>query len=190
MTRLRLIATTLCVAIVPILFQGCVTALKTVSAIYDSKADEFRFLTVYQHIMSDKPEDEPADQKWLTALYENRQHLIIVPEDATFDAWGESAVMRLGQDRWVDVPLSQVPPDGLKSYPDEIPAAGITVLPGKFFMRGDDNLCYYHEVIVPGKTADATVAYLSKRLATPGKHDAAPVYFGLAETPRVSTRMP
>jgi hypothetical protein len=170
MSRPRLIAASIGVCLLAFLFPGCLTALKTVSAVYEPQTDRFRFLTVYQHIMSDKSEDEAADENWLAALYKNRENLIIVPEDATFDAWGESAIMRFGVDRWVDVPLSQSPPDGLKSYPDTIPAADITVLPGEFFLRGPGNLCYYHQVIVPGKVADATLAYLSRRIASPDKN--------------------
>jgi hypothetical protein len=160
------------IVVLALIFPGCLTALKTVSAVYEPQTDQFRFLTVYQQIMSAKAADEQADEKWLAALYENRQSLIIVPEDIGFDAWGESAIMPLDASKWVSVPLAQAPGGGLTTFPTEIPTSGITVLPGRFFLRGEGNLCYYHQVIVPGKTADAVFAYISHKMATPGKDSA------------------
>ncbi|MGA3067730.1 MAG: hypothetical protein ABSF29_12880 [Tepidisphaeraceae bacterium] len=156
-----------CLALV--MFPGCLVGMKTVAALYEPQADQFRFLSVFQHIGSDKPENEPADQKWLTALYENRQNLVIAP-DPMFEDWGLWAALRLPDNRWSDIQLTQLPPEGLKSRDDEIPLRDIQIKPGHFFLRGADNLCYYHEVIVPGKTADAVVSYFNRQFASPSKN--------------------
>jgi len=153
------------------LFPGCLVATKTVVAVYEPHNDQFRFLTVYQRIMNDKVENEAADQRWLTALYENRQHLIIAPEESfsPFESWGESAALRLPGGLWAELPLSAPEQAGLTSRRAEIPLEDIQIVPGRFFLRGPDNLCYYHEVIVPGKTADAVFAYVNRQFAAPGK---------------------
>lgn len=164
------IALTLC--LLAVLLPGCLVAIKTVSAVYDAPSDQFRFLSVYQQIRGDKPQNQAADEKWLTALYANRANLILVPQGSPsmFQDLGESAVLRLADLKYAEVPLSQAPQKGpLESQAAQLALDDITVLPGRFFLRGPDNLCYYHQIIVPGKTADAVLAYMNKRFSETGK---------------------
>jgi len=161
----------LSLGLLAVLLPGCLVSIKTVSAAYDAPSDQFRFLSVYQQIRGDKPENQAADEKWLTALYANRANLILLPHGSPsfFQDLGETAILRLADLKYAEVPLSQAPQKGLESQAALVALDDITVLPGRFFLRGPDNLCYYHQIIVPGKTADAVLAYLNGRLSETGK---------------------
>jgi len=133
-------------ALSTVLFSGCLNSEEAILGRYDAAKDEFVFLNLYQRISAQKP----VDAEYLYALWQNRDHLITPPIPTIFTKTSvlrisptEFAVVNLGESsKAIDATLSPVSLDA------------ITVKPGKFFKRGGDAVCYYDQIVVPGKTID------------------------------------
>jgi hypothetical protein len=150
--------------------SGCLVAEKTVAVTYDAPSDTFRFLIVYQQIQSDKPENTQQDVAWLKSLYANRDHFLLLPPGVPLMAVdvADQAYLRLANSRYAAIDLGQSQSGGWTSQPSDLPLSAITILPGRFFLRGAGNLCYYQQMIVPGNFADAAIENRNQLLSATG----------------------
>ncbi len=161
------ILTAICLVLVALEICGCLTADKSVSAVYDAKHDRFRFLIVFQNIAS-QTDKSAADLTWLKAMYANRDHLILSPmgSPSPTEGLGEAAYLRLSNSLFASFDLSNPGTGNFTSQMSVIPLNDIEVLPGRFFVRRQRSLCYYQQIVVPGKTADALVDYANRQVAS------------------------
>jgi hypothetical protein len=157
---------------------GCLETDKTVAARYDRDHDEFSFLVVYQQIRggtgsSQEKYDPDTDFKYLKALYANRDHLIVTPVGSPwpFEEFGEDALLRTSATEAADVSLSTITPT-LKLHRSPVRLDQVRILPGAFFLRGEGNLCYYHQVVIPGKVIDQAITAALEEFDKYGKDDA------------------
>jgi hypothetical protein len=147
--------------------SGCLTADKSVSAIYDATHDRYRFLVVFQNIAS-QTDKSAADLAWLKALYANRDHLILTPmgSPSPIEDMGEAAYLRLSNSLFASADLSDPGAGNFTSQASVVPLDDIQVIPGRFFVRRQRSLCYFQQIVVPGKAADALVDYANRQDAS------------------------
>ncbi|MGD0462657.1 MAG: hypothetical protein ABSB74_09220 [Tepidisphaeraceae bacterium] len=156
----------ICLTLVALYIPGCLTADKSVSAAYDAQHDRFRFLIVFQNIAT-QADKSAADFAWLRSLYANRDHLILSPIGSPWpwEGFGEGAYLRISNSLYAGVDLSAAATSGLTREIATIPLDDIQVLPGRFFIRGRNSLCYFQQIVIPGKTVDEMVEAANHRLA-------------------------
>jgi hypothetical protein len=161
------ILTAICLALVALEICGCLTADKSVSAVYDATHDRFRFLIVFQNIAS-QADKSAADLTWLKGMYANRDHLILTPmgSPSPMEGMGESAYLRLSNSLFTSLDLSNPGAGNFTSQTSVIPLDDIQVIPGRFFVRRQRSLCYFQQIVVPGKTANALVDYANRQDAS------------------------
>jgi hypothetical protein len=145
------------------MLAGCLEAEKTVQVRYDKDKDEFTYLVVYQRIRNGKDQkgktDPAADLKHLTALYQNRDHLLIGPAGSPrpLEEWGEDGWLRLSPELAAIVDLDSAKLNLATTRPG-IPLDQVQVKPGRLFVGEGGGLCYYHQITVPGKVVEAAMA--------------------------------
>jgi hypothetical protein len=163
-SRLALTVTALLLA------AGCLNGDKSISIHYDAAKDQFSLLVVFQRIRSNdnsssrqgnQPSPPTQDIQHLSALYANRDHLIL-SVGLPFELFSEPAILRLSNHLACSVNLGSAS-DG-KAFQTSVPLDQIQIVPGEFFLRGQGNLCYAHEIIVPGSVLDAVLAEQSPQL--------------------------
>jgi hypothetical protein len=155
-----------CFILLAVYVSGCLTADKSVSAVYDPVQDRFRFLIVFQNIAT-QTDKSAEDFAWLRALYANRDHLILSPigSPSPWDGFGEEAYLRISNSLFAELNLSSAAAAGLTSDSAVLPLNDIQVLPGRFFIRRKNSLCYFQQIVVPGKSANEMLDYANRRLA-------------------------
>jgi len=143
---------------------GCLNGDKTLSITYDAAKDQFSLLVVYQRIRSNdnsspgqgNQANQPTpDLRHLSALYANRDHLIF-GVGFPFKLFSDSAVLRLSSHTACSVDLGNG--GDATAFQTTVPLDQIHIVPGEFFLRGPGNLCYAHEIILPGSVLDAVLA--------------------------------
>jgi len=123
---------------------------------YDPKGDEFTVLTVFQHITVGRDGKSGFDLhssfEHLQNLWLNRDHLILPPVETPFLS-SPKAALRVSNTTYR---LADLGSPGL-SPPDNspVPLDAIRIRPGGFFLEGNENLCSYHQVVVPGRILDS-----------------------------------
>ncbi|HET6248017.1 MAG TPA: hypothetical protein VFE47_10000 [Tepidisphaeraceae bacterium] len=137
--------------------SGCLSARYFTMVRYDDAKDEFTILNVYQGI--DAP--SAGDGEYLFQLWRNRDHLIRVPN---IDILAMPAFLRLSATEYAPINLGQAPPT-LDKTKTPVSLDQIRVLPGTFFLRGTDTLCYYDQVILPGKVIDQALQQIGPAIA-------------------------
>jgi hypothetical protein len=162
---LRLVVMTFCTS----LLGGCLDAEKTVLIAYDAATDTFTYLVVYQQLreyyQSTRPllgSQSPATNRApatrpddggeadLRAIASNRANVLISPAPK----W---LLIDFG---WLKQPNRQGALCNILNLTNEggstppIDITGVRIIPGSFFMRGKDNLCYYQAAVVPGSVVD------------------------------------
>jgi hypothetical protein len=165
---LRLVVITFCTS----LLSGCLDAEKTVLIAYDAATDTFTYLVVYQQLreyhQSTRPlsgSQSPATNRApttrpddggeadLRAIASNQANLLTSP----------APMWLLFDFGWLKQPNGQGAPCNILNLTNEAgstPPMDITsvrIIPGSFFMRGKDNLCYYQAAVVPGTVVDRGV---------------------------------
>jgi hypothetical protein len=138
-------------------FSGCLSTEYAALLKYDEAKDEFTVLNVYQRIAA----ATPGDAEYLYQLWRNRDHIIRLPN---IDIFGKPAILRFSPTQYDQINLGQAP-NALEPRPSAIPLDQIRVLPGTFFLRGSDMLCYYDQVVVPGKVVDQSLALFLQTIA-------------------------
>lgn len=138
-------------------FSGCLSAKYFAMVRYDEAKDEFTFLNVYQRIST----ATPGDSQYLYQLWRNRDHLIRLPN---VDIFTMPAFLRMSQAKYVPINLGEAPPK-LEAVETAISLDQIRILPGTFFLRGADTLCYYDQVVLPGKVIDQALPMFAKTVA-------------------------
>jgi hypothetical protein len=119
---------------------------------YDADKDQFVFLTIYQRIGGQKP----ADYDYLEQLYNNRDHLVTPPMP---NMLGKTSYLRLSAKSYYQLNLGDRP-NALEAQESPLPLDQVKVLPGQFFLRGPEALCYYDQIVVPGAFVDQTLKFL------------------------------
>jgi len=148
-TRQKIVASLATLALA-LSLSGCLDADKISTVSYDAKADAFTVLRLYINIHGDQPEDA----KNLLAMYANRDHILPVE---LWSILGEKGIMRMSDGvREVDLGKATMDVGEIK------PPFDISTLenkPGKFFANTDGNICYYHQITIPGAAMDKMVAW-------------------------------
>ena len=126
--------------------SGCLEATESIVGRYDADKDQFVFLNLYQRIGAEKPED----LEYLQALYQNRDHLLTPPLP---DILGKTSLVRLSDKSFAAINLGSRS-DALEPKDSPLSLNQIKVLPGQFYLRGPDALCYYDQVVIPGSFVD------------------------------------
>ncbi|HEY1923187.1 MAG TPA: hypothetical protein VGG44_10600 [Tepidisphaeraceae bacterium] len=160
------VVSVICLAFIALEVCGCLTADKSVSAVYDAKHDRFRFLIVFQNIASQR-DKAAGDLTWLKGMYANRDHLIVSPmgSPSPMEGLGEGAYLRLSDSMFSGLDLSNPGEGKFTSQTSVVPLNDIEIIPGRFFVRRQRSLCYYQQIVVPGKTADGLLDYANGQLA-------------------------
>ena len=153
----RRISFALVAAVAVLWFSGCLSTNYLVMLRYDDAKDEFHVLNVYQRIAA----ATPGDSEYLYQLWLNRDHLIRVPN---VDIFTMPAYVRMSPAKYAAINLGEAPPI-LESADTPISLGQIRVLPGTFFLRGPDTLCYYDQVVLPGKVVDQALPVLIATVA-------------------------
>src|SRR5438270_13134915 len=143
---LRRVAVLTTILAIGIWLGGCLECQESILGRYDADKDQFVFLNLYQGISG----KEAGDYEYLEKLWKNRDHLITPPLPSFLGNKvsylrllnNKAAVLNLGSAKELEVQLSPLPLDQIK------------VEPGEFFLRGEDHLCYYDQITVPGAFVD------------------------------------
>ena len=138
-----------CLTLIATILSGCLNMEETVLGRYDAAKDEFVFLNLYQRISGEKPEDF----EYLYGLWKNRDHLVTPPFPGIL---GKTSFLRQSAKQYAQINLGSAPAS-LEPQEALMPLEGLTVKPGTFFLRGADTLCYYDQIIVPGKYFDDAI---------------------------------
>jgi hypothetical protein len=154
--------------IIAVLLSGCLDGDKTIIARYDKDKDAFCILTVWQNIRAEERNgeyDPLADLAYLEKLFNNRDHLLFHPVGSPLfeGILSDHALLRLAGDQYAKVDLSRAGESETKDSPVDLEK--ITILPGEFFLREPGNLCYYHQVVIPGEVIDAYLKNASGELS-------------------------
>jgi hypothetical protein len=156
--RFRRPALVVCVLLAAALWLcGCLQTQEAIIGRYDADKDQFVFLNIYQRIAGEKPED----YDYLQVLWNNRDHLITPPMP---NMLGKTSYLRLSPKTYYQINLGDKP-GSLETLESPVPLDQVKVLPGKFFLRGEDALCYYDQIVVPGALADQVLKALSDKAA-------------------------
>jgi hypothetical protein len=137
--------------------SGCLECQESILGRYDADKDQFVFLNVYQRIGGQKP----ADYDYLEQLYNNRDHLLTPPMP---NMLGKTSYLRLSAKTYYQLNLGDRP-SALEPQESPLPLDQIKVLPGQFFLRGPEALCYYDQIVVPGAFVDQTLKFLGGKAA-------------------------
>src|ERR1700683_2168386 len=121
---------------VALCLSGCLDANRAVVAAYDAASDQFRFLTILQHIHSSQDGPGPisggsaaGDYDWLKTLHANRDHLIIPP--FYFEIFRMTAFVRFSNSEYATINMGG---DGnLTVRQATIPLNDIVIKPGTLF---------------------------------------------------------
>ena len=150
------------------LVSGCLDAARSVVAVYDAGRDEYRFLAVAEHIHSSESGDKAAaDYSWLRAIYANRDYLILTPLFSEIPGGSPESYLRVSKSQYSIVQLGGAS-GKLAVEQTRIPLDQIVIEPGEFFRAAPDDLCYYQQIVVPGKVADATLGGIMHKLSGNG----------------------
>jgi hypothetical protein len=135
---------------------GCLAFQEAAWLTYDSKADEFRYLLVLEHIHSTN--DPVSDMDWLKTINANRDHLIL-----TSRFWN---YLKISNHEFAEISLSnfQAVPHQVDAETSEFSLDDIRIVPGRFFLQGKDNLSYYHELVVRGRAVDSLLKEVNEYL--------------------------
>lgn len=144
---------TSCFALLAVALNGCLQAREAILGRYDADKDRFVFLNIYQGIHGEKP----GDLEHLINLWNNRDHLITPPIP---NILGKTSFLRLSDKQFAVLNLGS--PTALDIAASPISLNQITVLPGQFFLRGQDALCYYDQIVVPGAFVDEGLKLLNQ----------------------------
>ena len=117
---------------------------------YDAKTDSFKCLQAYLNICTDK--DEGFDH--LKSFWDRRARIIINPVDIDFFS-GITAYERLGKHEIRRVGFHS-PGEEIKWY-TPVDLDSIRVEPGEFCLNRQQHLCFYQQMVIPGKTVDAVL---------------------------------
>lgn len=158
----RKIGTWLFLATVCLAFGGCINGKILTFATYDKAADSFSFLEVYVNIAT----KEAGELKHITTLWRRKDNLIIDPIGSQFRFLTDPTIFeRHGKHGYSRISLA----DALKKEPEpsttSVDLDTIEVVPGKFFLNEHKNLCYYHQVVIPGATVDALMREVAPVIA-------------------------
>src|SRR5665213_1228361 len=137
--------------------SGCLSASYFAMVRYDQAQDEFAVMNVYQRIAS----PTPGDSQYLYQLWLNRDHLIRLPN---IDIFSKPAYLRISGSRYADINLGEAP-TSLEPKETVISLEKIRVLPGTFFLRGEETLCYYDQVVIPGAVVDQALGRVANAVA-------------------------
>ena len=143
------------VAVSMMVIPGCIEAERSHFVRYDRDTDEFRVLTVFSHIGAEKAED----LEYLSALWNLRSNLIVPVADFSM---GEPAYVRRDDSTYLLISLGERSSKALESQHTRISLDSLSIKPGQFFVGKANTLCCYHQIVVPGKTADAMLKDLAK----------------------------
>jgi hypothetical protein len=142
--------------------SGCIEAESAFYLRYDKEKDSFSQLRIFSNIRTSKAEE----LKYLVALTQMKEDAMILPIPGILGP--PPAQVRLAGNKIHTLNLA-MPPAGFKDkleFPNPLPLpvdlAAIKIKPGKFFLNDDKNLCYSHEVEVPGKVVDQLILALNK----------------------------
>lgn len=141
------------------LSSGCLEAKRSTAVAYDPALDTFRVLRLYYDIEASTAEDI----SYLQALYGNRDHLLLYDSIAIMD---ESAAIRVNKNHYFTMNLGKRTPRPITPTLTELDLSLIQILPGKLFLSPDKTLCYYHQLIVPGKFVDQLLTQANTMLYT------------------------
>jgi hypothetical protein len=147
-------------AVLPVLavwLSGCLECQESILGRYDADKDQFVFLNLYQRIGGQKP----ADYDYLEQLYNNRDHLVTPPIP---NMLGKTSYLRLSAKTYYQLNLGDRP-NALEPQETPLPLDQVKVLPGQFFLRGPEALCYYDQIVVPGAFVDQTLKFLGGKAA-------------------------
>lgn len=145
--------------------SGCIEADSAFYLRYDQEKDSFSQLRIFSNIRTSK-----ADElSYLFALTQKKEDVMILPIPGILGP--PPAYVRLEGGKIHPLSLS-TPPAGFKDKldfskgePFPVDFSTIRIRPGKFFLNEKKNLCYSHEVEVPGKTVDQLILALNKTLS-------------------------
>jgi hypothetical protein len=148
----RKIGTWLLLATVCLAFGGCIKGRVLTYATYNKAADSFSFLEVYANIAT----KEAGELKHITTLWRRKDNLIIDPIGSQFRFLTAPTIFeRHGKHGYSRISLA----DALKKEPEpsttSVDLDTIQVVPGEFFLNEHKNLCYFHQIVIPGATVDA-----------------------------------
>lgn len=149
-----------------VLLAGCLDAEVNECVRYDSKTDSFHVLKLYTHVYA---LSEPGSQH-LAAIWRNRDHLILGPamyypqEDEEIAVIGvEPSLVRVGaKGYYVFNTVANAEGEKATLEQSPFPLDAIVIRPGTFFLSPEKTLCYYHEVVIPGKFVDEIIAWMDR----------------------------
>lgn len=150
----RLSLLTCCLSLLAVALNGCLQAREAILGRYDADKDQFVFLNIYQRIYG----EHPGDLDHLVNLWQNRDHLITPPLP---NILGKTSFLRLSDTHAIALNLGN-PSTTSDDVTSPIGLNQIKVLPGQFFKRGDDALCYYDQIVVPGAFVDDGLKIVNK----------------------------
>jgi hypothetical protein len=137
---------------------GCIEGHVRTFLKYESNDDSFRCLQTFSNINA-----SGADVDHLESLWQRRESIILNPFQ--INLFGMTAIERKGRYQYSVISLgssSATPPEVTTTSVD---LDTIRLIPGEFYLNEHRNLCYHHQVVVPGKTADAILRELTPQLA-------------------------
>jgi hypothetical protein len=148
------------------IFSGCIESEIFTLARYDPKDDSVRCIQVYTNICA----AQKADLDHLVSLWERRESIIIQPVELP----GLPAFERKGKNKYCSIDLGELAKKQSEVTSTDVDLDSIKVIPGEFYLNAHLNLCYYHQIVVPGKTIDAllkeVIPFVTRELADFAKH--------------------
>lgn len=149
--------------LVAVVFAGCLHARRDTIVRYDAAADRFAVLNVYRGLHG----DDAADMDYLQTLWKERERIYNVPVLTGFALFDQPALQRREDGKFQVINLGQAK----EPTPWDLPVSleTLKVVPGKLFVE-DELLCYYDQVIVPGKLVDELLPHAT-RAVTPMLRD-------------------
>ena len=143
----------LLIAAVCLTHGGCVKAKVLSFTRYNKTTDSFSLLEVYANIAT-KDEHE---LKHIATLWHSKENLIINPISVRLQFYTPTIIERLGKHSYRGLALGAVTEREPETLTTAVDLDTIQVIPGEFFLNKDKDLCYYHQVVVPGAAVDAAM---------------------------------
>jgi hypothetical protein len=143
------------------LIAGCIDAKRSSFLRYDKQTDTFSLIDVWVNIAT----KEESELDHIASMWQRRDNLITA-HPLEFALFASPTIYeRKGKHSYTVFPIATKPEKEPEAVTTPVDLDTIRVIPGSFFLNEQRNLCYYHEVVVPGSTIDALLRETSPVLA-------------------------
>lgn len=140
-----------------VVLSGCLNSDHHQFVRYNPDADEFVVLNLHRAIRGNA-----SDVDYLARLWRERDRIYTIPTIAIF---AKPALRRTleGKFEWIDL-SKETPATQPSMVETPVPLDSMRVAAGKLFVE-NDYLCYFDQVVIPGKLIDDLLPYATKEFA-------------------------